>query len=442
MFLFIVVALTLLAIPATVFLVGQNQEIRKRAAPATTIQLNPKTVSVKPKKTFKLEARIDTGDNQIVAAELHFVFDPQKVKADKPVKGSFAPSILVEGAVDNAAGTATITVGGSTTAPIKGKGTIATISFTALEATGDSPISIRLAPNTFLAAVSDPNTNVLIGSSPASVTIKGDAPDTTGTPTPTPVIKVIKFGDALGNKYEPAELHVKPGEAVQWEGNFKKYPLKLVGANWKVPKKKKETTWEFDFVTPGTYEYYSSKDQANMKGKVIVDGAVPTGTTTPTGTLTPTITPTGTGGSATPSAVTISSPGNNESVATTQPTFEGKAPANSTVTITIYSDPITVVVTADASGNWSYQSTTQLAEGPHNVVVSAADSAGKTYSATSSFVVVASGAGNSGDGSGSVTGGSDGSGMPETGAVENTIILISLGVILLISGIALPRFVR
>ena len=48
------------------------------------------------------------------------------------------------------------------------------------------------------------------------------------------------------------------------------------------------------------------------------------------------------------------------------PTIQGKAPPGSTVTITIHSsNPQTVVVTADANGNWVYTTTPPLESGTH-----------------------------------------------------------------------------
>jgi hypothetical protein len=152
-----------------------------------------------------------------------------------------------------------------------------------------------------------------------------------------------------------------------------------------------------------------------------------TPTITPTGSITPTLAITPTNG-ATPSAVTIDSPLKNESVTTVQPTIEGKAPAGTTVTITVYSDPITVTVIADANGNWSYRLAEPLTSGPHTVVVAAQDpTTGVSHTATLAFVV------STGD-----ENGASGSAIPISGTTENTIILLGIGMLFIIAGSAVP----
>ena len=53
------ILLILLAVPLTVFLVMQQQDIRQRAAPATTLTLSPPTLTVSVNQTFSLDVMID-----------------------------------------------------------------------------------------------------------------------------------------------------------------------------------------------------------------------------------------------------------------------------------------------------------------------------------------------------------------------------------------------
>jgi plastocyanin len=39
-------------------------------------------------------------------------------------------------------------------------------------------------------------------------------------------VHVIRFGDALGDRYDPAELTVEAGDAVEWAGDFATHPLR------------------------------------------------------------------------------------------------------------------------------------------------------------------------------------------------------------------------
>lgn len=332
--------ITLLAIPASVFLTMRNQELRKKAAPATTLTLAPTTLTKAVGEEFTLEVRMDTADNQIVAVDLKLTFDATKLEAEWIHNGTMFPNILSSGVVGN--GTVSIALGATnTTTPITGTGTVATVKFKALAAT-TAPISVRFATDTFVGALNEGSSNALTSTVPSTITIGSDGTgggtDITGTVTPT----------------------------------------------------------EEASVTP---------------------------------TLTPTL---AASDSASPSGVTIDSPARNESVTTQQPTIEGTAPPGTTVTVTVYSDPITVTVTADENGNWTYTMEEPLESGPHTIVVAAQDPAtGQSHTATLAFVVA--------------TGGENGaseSAIPVSGAVENTILLLSLGMLFILAGSVIPYLRR
>lgn len=59
-----------------------------------------------------------------------------------------------------------------------------------------------------------------------------------------------------------------------------------------------------------------------------------------------------------------------------RPTFSGTASPNSSVTVTIHSDPITCTTTADSNGNWSCTPTLQIPSGNHTIEILSHDSAG------------------------------------------------------------------
>src|SRR3989344_5016498 len=176
--------LFLLAVPATVFLVGQKQELRKKAAPASTMSLEPKSPTVKAGDTFTLEAILDTADNQIIAAAVQISFDPVKLEAQSIANGPFFPNVISPGVVDN--GKASITVSAaSTTVPVKGKGTAVTLRFKALSPTTTAS-QVTFAQGTFANALGEGELNALSGTSPAAITITDvNSPPATQTPSPT-----------------------------------------------------------------------------------------------------------------------------------------------------------------------------------------------------------------------------------------------------------------
>lgn len=315
----IIALLILLAIPATVFLVGQRQEIRKRAAPATTLSLAPASITKKVGETFSLEVKIDTGLNQVVATEIHLLFDGDKLEAESITNGALFPNILTSGTV--ASGSATIAIGASnTTTPVTGTGVAAVVRFKARAVT-DTPVSVRFDSLTYVGGLGEGSTNVLVGTTPARVTITGQNDSNTPQPSPTPTV--------------------------------------------------------------------ADNNESSS------------------------------------SAVTITSPIKNTSVTTDQPTIAGKASPGATVTLSIYSDPITITVKANSQGIWSYTPTTPLTDGTHTIVASALDpSSGKTQTASTAFVVASGGSGSS-----SI------SATPVAGTTEVTLLLVGIGILFFLSGL-------
>lgn len=341
-FFIISILLILIAIPATIFLVGQQQELRKRAVPATTLSITPASLTKKVGDVFSLEIGIDAAENQVVAAELHVVFDPAKLEAQTITNSSLFPNILTSGVIERSS--AAITVGAADVKkPVKGTGTIAVVRLKALEKT-DTPATVRLAPNTFVGGLGEGATNVLVGTTPATVTII----DTTTTST-TP---------SLASSPTPLPTTTPPGKPS------------------------------------------------------------PTTTNPPTATIAATL--------------AISSPASGSAVTTNTPTISGQASPGATVTITIYSTPQTVVVTADANGNWSYTPTTSLTSGSHNVVVSAPSPSGVTQTATTNFVIAA---GSSPPASQSATIAPTAAPIPQSGTVSPTIVSLGLGMLIFVTGV-------
>jgi hypothetical protein len=109
-FLFIAIGLLLLAIPATIFFLSQQRNIRARAAPATTLSLTPAIQTVTAgQANIKLNVDIDPGTNQVISAKIYLTYDPTKLEAKTITNGSSAPRVLNSGVIEN--GTASINVG-------------------------------------------------------------------------------------------------------------------------------------------------------------------------------------------------------------------------------------------------------------------------------------------------------------------------------------------
>jgi hypothetical protein len=170
-FLYISIGIILLSIPVTVFLVSRNQEIRKRAAPASTLSLSPSTITKKAGETFTLEVKLDTGDNQVMTVQLAIIYDPAKLTTEDITNGPMAPTIRVSGKA-NPNGIASITVGARDNAtPITGAGTIAKLTLRALSASA-APATIKFSPHPDTQANAlNETSNVIIGLTGANVVI-------------------------------------------------------------------------------------------------------------------------------------------------------------------------------------------------------------------------------------------------------------------------------
>jgi hypothetical protein len=160
--------------------VQKPQELRRKAAPATTLSFVPANSTAQRGATFTLDVVVDTGENTISAVDLTVLFDKDKLKAQSIAAGDFLTTVLVAGAVTDTQ--AKITLGSPPTSPHKGKGKLAIVTF---QAKGEGTTQVRIDDATQIAGI-DEQGNVVVGKTPATVTIEGGGGGPQPTPTPTP----------------------------------------------------------------------------------------------------------------------------------------------------------------------------------------------------------------------------------------------------------------
>jgi hypothetical protein len=183
-----------IAIPVTVFFVKNQQDIRSKAAPATTLSLTPATLAKKIDDTFTLDVTIETGSNQVFVTDLHLGYDPTKLEAVSITNGPLFPNIIISGKIDPT-GKISIMLGSENqTSPVTGTGIAAIVKFKAI-GTATSPTIVQfIAPDTFAGAKGEGATNVIMGTVPAKITITGTgiqaAAATASTLTPTPTTRL------------------------------------------------------------------------------------------------------------------------------------------------------------------------------------------------------------------------------------------------------------
>jgi len=186
--------LLLITIPVIVFFVGKSQELRSKAAPATTLSLSPASAVKAIGDTFSFDVIINTGDNRVTAVQIALLFDASVLEATSITNGPLAPNIAAAGVVSP--GAASITVRAtSTTNPIKGTGVVATIRMKVIGGSA-TPSTVRFDQSTIAASIGETQTDVLVSTTPASITVtQGGASanstqtfqaDTQPTTSPTP----------------------------------------------------------------------------------------------------------------------------------------------------------------------------------------------------------------------------------------------------------------
>lgn len=170
----------------------KSQDVRSRAAAATSLSVSPSSRSVNPGGTFTVDIVMNTGVNTVTAIELIVDSDGTKLKPIAVSETAFLPNVFVVGAVSSSQ--ATITVGAPAIAGSgkRGTGTVAKVTYQVVGAAGSSQITI--SPRTRVSAL-DEAQSVFTGSTPATITIVSAA---TATPTITRTPTVTRAPTAAG----------------------------------------------------------------------------------------------------------------------------------------------------------------------------------------------------------------------------------------------------
>ena len=133
------------------------------------LMLDPAMVSTTANKTFTVNVKIDTKTETVSAVDLHVNYDKSMLEATSVKNGTFLPVVLpVSTPAAGAMGDAHFIVGSQPTAPQKGMGTVATITFKALKM---GSTDIKVDSTTQVAAIGK-KTSVLGSTTGTMVTIK------------------------------------------------------------------------------------------------------------------------------------------------------------------------------------------------------------------------------------------------------------------------------
>lgn len=174
--------LLLLAVAITVYLVKQKQELRSRAAPATTLSLEPAAITKNVNEEFNTNIVINTGGNTIVSVDLVLNFNPQILEATGISLGSFLTGATeIQKNINNQTGKIIYSFYVQSLNAKSGTGTLAVVS---LKGKNSGTGTLGFDSQTTVGALQE-GQNVLTGTTPASIIIQEVTPTSTPTSTPT-----------------------------------------------------------------------------------------------------------------------------------------------------------------------------------------------------------------------------------------------------------------
>lgn len=195
------ITIMLVAIPATLWVLQQQQNVKSKANPSTTLSLLPATQATTVGQSISYDIYVDPGTNQVSFAKFAITYDPTKldvVTAGTKCGSSLCPEttvfpLVVDGPTYTSGNIAvSLSVGADPTKAITTKMKIATLTLKAKDVT-TVPAPIAFGGNLQVLSVNcggtdpqncpsdQPSENVLSTTNPATVTIGA------GAITPTPV---------------------------------------------------------------------------------------------------------------------------------------------------------------------------------------------------------------------------------------------------------------
>lgn len=171
-----------------VMLVSRNQDLRNRAAPATSFSITPSSQNKTAGESFNFAVVMDTGQNQVSGMDIVINFDPQVFQVDGINKGGqLADFIQIISSIDSSTGK--ISYSAYTADPTKALNG-SNISILTVAAQVKSGVSGGTYDFTFhsssAAAGLGEGQNVLTGTTLGSVVVAGATSEPTATPTSTP----------------------------------------------------------------------------------------------------------------------------------------------------------------------------------------------------------------------------------------------------------------
>ncbi len=163
---YLLIGFLLIALLATILIVGQRQELRKKAEAATVLELIPQTNQVNQGDEINLDVVLRPGINQVTAANITLTYDTSYLDGVSFAAGSLFPSVDAPGIAQS--GTANIAVSAPTTQPVTGEGVVGTLKLKARNPTAQT--TVVFAAVTSVTAIGETE-NAISSTRPATVAV-------------------------------------------------------------------------------------------------------------------------------------------------------------------------------------------------------------------------------------------------------------------------------
>lgn len=193
----------LIAVPVTVYLIGQQQQTTSSTQKATIVSLSPSTKNITADSTVTFDVNVDPSNVNLVSfVKLYITYDPNKLATTSSslkvspwttADGStFTPTVLSGPIYKKGVMSITISGGSNPKNTISKPTKVATVALKALELTQPgAPTNVKFGNETEIlstSATTGSSVNVLSSSTGANVNIAQAAVTVTPTPTPTPTL--------------------------------------------------------------------------------------------------------------------------------------------------------------------------------------------------------------------------------------------------------------
>lgn len=168
--------------------VQKQQDIRKKAAPASTLSITPSSQIKNPGQSLNFTVRLDTGENDVMGVDFQLSFDPAVIQISQVSANSAISNFETEvkNIINNTTGKinyARFTT--IATKAINGNFDIVSITGNVVDSASNGFSLLSFDSNSIVSALGE-GQNVLISTVPGKIDVSGATDSPTDTPTPTP----------------------------------------------------------------------------------------------------------------------------------------------------------------------------------------------------------------------------------------------------------------